>query len=376
MFGPRIPLFRLLGFQVNIDLSWFLVVILITWSLAAGLFPQMYEGLTAPTYWTMGVAGALGLFCSIVLHELGHSVVARRFDVHMRGITLFIFGGVAEMTDEPPSATAEFFIAIAGPIVSAVLGTTLLAAGFAMSAADAPAAVTGVMLYLGWINLILVAFNMIPAFPLDGGRVLRAALWQARGDLRWATRITATIGGVFGFVLIALGVFSFVSGNVIGGVWWFVLGMFLRAAANMSYQQVLVRRALEGETVARFMRRSPITVEPDLTVRELVEHFIYRYQHKLYPVVSGGALLGCVTVADVKGVPREQWDTRRVSDIMTQCSSRNSISPHADATRALQRLNETAASRLMVVEGDQLVGVIALKDLLGLLSMKIDLEGG
>lgn len=375
MFGKKIPLFKIFGFEVGFDFSWFLLVILITWSLASGLFPQMYEDLSTTTYWIMGVAGALGLFLSIVLHELGHSLVARSFGMDMRGITLFIFGGVAEMKDEPPSAKAEFYVAIAGPIVSVILGVALLGLSALSGSVGLPTPVDGVLRYLGIINLVLVAFNMIPAFPLDGGRVLRAIIWHLKGDLRLASKVTSDIGGGFGLILIALGVLSIVAGNFIAGVWWFILGMFLRGAARMSYEQVILRKALEGEPVSRFMTRNPVTVSPDISLRELVDEYFYQHQHKLYPVTDNGALNGVVTIADLKQVPREQWDSTQVGDVMRPSDETNTVSPNTDAMAAMSRLNGNQISRLVIAEGDQLHGVIALKDLMGFLSMKIDLEG-
>ncbi len=376
MLGRRIPLFKVLGIQINIDLSWFLIAILITWSLADGLFPSLFEGLSAAVYWVMGAAGAIGLFVSIVLHELGHAVVARRQGIPMRGITLFIFGGVAEMGDEPPSAKAEFLVAIAGPIVSVALAGVMFAAFLAANAAGASDPVRGVLGYLGWINAILVAFNMIPAFPLDGGRVLRAILWHTRGDLRWATRVTSTIGGIFGLALIAVGIVTALAGNIIGGIWWVVLGLFLRSAAGMSYQQLLLRRALEGEPVSRFMRANPVTVPPDLTLERLVREVAYTHHHKMYPVVEGGRLLGCITINDIKQIPRDRWETSTVGDALTACTGDNTVSPGEDAMMALSRLRRTGASRLMVVENGSLAGILSLKDLMAFLAMKVDLEGG
>jgi Zn-dependent protease/CBS domain-containing protein len=377
VFTHRIPIFKLLGFQVWIDWSWFILAVLITWSLAAGLFPALFkdEQLSTATLWSMGVAGALGLFVCIVLHELGHSVVARRYGVQMSGITLFVFGGVAEMTDEPSSATAEFFMAIGGPIVSVVLGVCLLIPTMLGIVDHWPVAVLGVTGWLGWINLVLVGFNLIPAFPLDGGRMLRAGLWHWKKDLRWATQITCRIGGAFGIALIAFGVLNAVLGNLIGGIWWFVLGLFLRGAARMSYRQVLLRRALEGEPVERFMRREPVSVAPDLSVHDLVENFVYRHQYKMYPVVDHGRLLGCVMLSAIKDLPREQWSSRRVGDIMCERSKDNTVTPDSDAMQALSTLNRTRASRLMVADDGHLAGVLALKDVVGFLSMKIDLEG-
>lgn len=379
MFGKRIPLCKLFGFQIWIDWSWFLLALLITWSLASSVFPGLQdenEQLGTTTYWIMGIAGAVGVFVSIILHELGHSIIARGFGMQMRGITLFVFGGVAEMTDEPPSAKAEFFVAIAGPIVSVAIGASMLGITAVGAVLDWPASIIDVTGWLGAINFLLVGFNIIPAFPLDGGRVLRAAIWHVKDDLRTATRITSQIGNAFGIMLIALGVVFAIIGNLIAGIWWFVLGMFLRGAARMSYQQVIVRRALEGEPVARFMKQNPVTVPPDLLVRDLVDHFVYRYQFKLYPVVEDhGGLRGCVTLSAIRELPREQWDSTPVTEIMAECTEQNTIAPDADAMHALARLNQTGASRMMVVEDDRLVGVVALKDLIGFLSLRIDLAG-
>lgn len=378
MFGPRFHLFKLFGFPVYVDLSWFIIAVLVTWSLAAGLFahPQWYPELVdePATRWTMGILGALGLFASIVLHELGHAKVAEYYGVPMRGITLFIFGGVAEMGDEPPSAKAEFMVAIGGPIVSVVIGA-LAVAGWALGHLyEAPVGVTAVLGYLGLINLVLVAFNMIPAFPLDGGRVLRSILWGMRDNLRWATRITSQIGSGFGVALMILGGVRLLFGDFVGAIWSFILGMFLRMAAQMSYQQLVIRRALEGEPIERFMTPEPVTVTPQYTIDRIVEDFIYRYHHKLYPVTDGDQLLGCLTMDHVRQVPREQWAQTRVADVYEQCAPHNTIEIGRDALDALGRMREQQRSRLMVVRGEELVGVVALKDLMDFLSMKVELE--
>jgi Zn-dependent protease len=373
MFTKRIKIFRLLGFPIYIDLSWFVIVLLITWSLAANVFPSFYEGLATSTYWIMGLAGAIGLFASILLHELGHSVVARRFNVPIRGITLFIFGGVAEMTEEPPSAKAEFFVAIAGPIVSVILAIGCYAAAVFGAAAMAMP-VAGVLSYLGIINAVVVGFNMIPAFPLDGGRVLRSILWHFKGNLRWATRITSTIGSGFGMFLILLGLFNFIAGNFIGGMWQVLISMFLRGAAQMSYQQVLIRRALEGEPIDRFMNTEAIKVPPTATVHQLVEDYVYKYHHKMFPVADNGQLLGCVTTQDIQQVPRDQWDQRSVSDIAEPCDEENTIERGTDSMRALSKMQQKGASRLMVVRDGHLEGILSLKDMLQFISLKVELE--
>ena len=375
MFTKRFKLFNLLGFPIFVDLSWFIIVLLITWSLATNLFPHFYDGFAATSYWWMGLAGAIGLFVSILAHELGHAVVARQFDVPMRGITLFIFGGVAEMTKEPPSAKAEFCVAVAGPIVSVVIAVVCYVASIYGEAGLAPP-IAGVLWYLGMINGVVVLFNMIPAFPLDGGRVLRSILWQVKGSLRWATRITSTIGSGFGLLLILMGVVSFISGNFVGGMWQFLIGMFLRGAAQMSYQQVLIRHALEGEPVERFMQSDVVTVSSETTVHQLVEDYIYRHHYKMFPVTDDGRLVACVTTRGVQQIPRGEWDQRTVGEIVEPCVDENTIGRDADAMQALSRRSRNGASRLMVVENGHLEGILSLKDLLKFISLKIELEDG
>jgi Zn-dependent protease len=307
VFGRRIELFRLLGFAVRLDLSWFLVVALISWSLASSVFPPLYPGLTQPVYWLMGLAAALGLFASVVLHELAHALMARRFRLTIRGITLFIFGGVAEMESEPPTAEAEFLIAIAGPAASVVVAVGCLGFGALGPLLGLPLPLTGILMHLAGLNLLLVGFNMIPAFPLDGGRVLRSVLWKLKSDLRWATRVTTSIGSGFGMFLILVGIWRLASRDIVGGLWTLLIGIFLRNAAKIAYRQLMLRRSLTGEPVRRFMRPDPVVVSRAMSVAELVESYVYRYQHKLFPVVDGDRLIGCVTTEAVKSLPQSEW---------------------------------------------------------------------
>lgn len=390
MFGKRYELFEILGFKIRIDSSWFLLAILITWSLATGYFPAVIADLEPSIYWWMGAAGALGLFVSVILHELSHAVVARRFDVEMEGITLFIFGGVAEMRDEPPSPKAEAWVAIAGPIASIVVAAAFWVldlgsrwAGLVRGAewGDQVAAVLG---YLAMINLLLALFNLLPAFPLDGGRLFRAFVWHTKGSLRQASRVSSQVGGAFGVGLIVLGLFSAVSGNLVGGIWWFVLGLFLRGAARMSYQQVLLREALEGEPVRNFMVTDPVTVPRSISVRELVESYVYRHHYQLFPVIDPGAddrrLVGCVTTREIQKLPRDEWDSQSVNAILAPCDETNTIGPDEDAMEALSTMSRRKSSRLMVVEpaGEddgrlRLLGILTLKDLLAFFSAKVEL---
>ncbi len=370
-----IHLFTIFGFKVKIDLSWLILGIIITWSLARGFFPHYYPDLTSTTYWIMGLGGALGIFISIIFHELSHSLVAKRFGLPMGGITLFIFGGVAHMTEEPESPKVEFLMAIAGPISSIIFGGVLYGLYMAGDAYGVPVTITGIFKYLSYLNVILAAFNLVPAFPLDGGRLLRSALWKWGGNLRRATFYASKAGSVFGITLIVIGIISVITGNLIGGVWYFLIGMFLRSAANNSYQQLIIRQSLEGYTVRRFMNPNPVSVSPDTSVSELVDKYIYQYHHKMYPVVDRENLLGCVTLKQVKDVPGEERSSKTVKDLYAGCSDDNTIEAKEDAMKALTIMNRTKQSRLLVVDGGGLAGVISLKDIMELLSVKIDLEG-
>jgi Zn-dependent protease len=376
MFGKRITLFRLFGFAVRADASWFIIVALVTWTLASGVFPYKYPGLSAGDYWIMGLAGALVLFASVIVHELFHSLVAQRCGLRMKGITLFVFGGVAEMDEEPPSAKAEFLMAIAGPAASILIGFVSYAV-YRRITSLWPRQIVGVVGYLCWINWMLVGFNLIPAFPLDGGRIFRSALWwRWKGDLARATRIAASIGSGFGVLLIAFGLFRLFGGDFIGAVWWFLIGMFLRGASQASYPQALMRTILAGESVQRFMKTDPVTVSPGLPVINLVEDYIYKYHHTMFPVVTdSNDLVGCVTTSEVKSLPREQWAQHKVQEIYRPCTIENTVPPDTDAQQALSRMTGTSIRRLMVAKENRLLGIISLKDLLGFLSAKLNIEG-
>lgn len=376
MFGSPIELFRLAGIPIRLDRSWFAIAVLVVWSLAAGFFPAAQPGLAPAAYWAMGVAGALGLFGSIVVHELFHAIVARRHRIPMGGITLFIFGGVAEMEAEPETPRAEWRMAIAGPIASVVIAVAAFGAAELVSAL-APlrgTAVRSVLRYLGAINGVLAAFNLLPAFPLDGGRLLRAALWRRRGDLRWATRVAAAVGRGFGVALMVLGGVRVIFGDLLGGVWSFLLGGFLGRAAAGSYQQLLVRRALHGTPVSRFMTPDPVTVPPETTIEQLVEGYMYKYHRGVLPVAADGRLLGCISSDQVKAVPREEWPGRRVADLMRPCAPENSVAPETDAMDALALMTRTRQPGLLVRRNGHLAGIVALRDLLDFFALKVELE--
>ena len=266
-------------------------------------------------------------------------------------------------------------MALAGPVSSALLALGFYLLARLGGAVEWPAPPVAVLGYLATINVSLAAFNIIPAFPLDGGRVLRSILWGWKDDLRWATRVASRIGTGFGYVLLGLGVLSLFMGQFGNGLWLFVIGMFLQNASRSAYRQLFVREALQGEPVSRFMNTNPITVPPNISIRELVDNYVYRHHYKMFPVMQDTELVGCVSTKAISEVPRTEWDRRTVRTLIQTCSVDNTVAPEADAMDALSKMNRTRNSRMMVVTGQQLVGVITLKDLLDFLSLKVDLEG-
>jgi Zn-dependent protease len=370
MFGGRITLFQMFGFKVSIDMSWLLLAALIVWSLGAGYFPSIAPGMGSAVYWAMGVAGLFGLAASIVVHELAHALVARRDGLLITGITLFVFGGVAEMSGEPASPRAELAMAVAGPLMSLAVAVLAYGASGAAVAAGVPEGHPAVIVggYLALVNLVLALFNMIPAFPLDGGRVLRALLWAWRRDVVWATRVAAGAGGAGGLALMALGLWHAVTGAPVAGLWWFVLGLFLRAAAAQAVRQQVMRQGLSGRTVGRLMQRLPVTVAPDLPLARLVEDYVVLHGHTIFPVVAEGRLIGCVGLDAVGRVAAEERSRRTVADVMENCAGR-AIADTADAAEALGRMQRQHLSRLLVTRDSVLVGVLSLKDLLHTLTV-------
>ncbi len=348
MFGTRWRLFRLLGIPVSVDASWLIILALLTLSFSND-FPDVLNryfpgGAKLPwyAYWIMGLTTALAFFVCVLLHELGHAVTARSLGMRINGITLFLFGGVSELGEEPPSAGTEFLMAVAGPAVSLLLAVAFGALTAAGYNAGWPHPLVIVLGYLAAVNAMVLVFNLVPAFPLDGGRVLRSILWAAMGNLRRATHWASVLGQVFAWALIGWGILEFFSGNWFDGVWIGLIGLFLNGAARSSYQQVLIQQALRGEPVRRFMNREPIVVPPSLDLRAWVEDYVYRYHRKMFPVASDGRLEGFITTRTLENVPRDDWARRTVGDAMKRDLQEITIRPDADALEALGKMHAAA----------------------------------
>ena len=374
MLKRKTELFKLLGFSVSVDVSWGIILFLVVWSLAKGAFPAYYPNLSMQTYWIMGVFGALGLFLSIIIHEFSHSLVARKYGMDIKGITLFVFGGVAEMKDEPETPKIEFLMAIAGPIASLLLSLLFGALYQAAAAVELPVPVVAILGYLGAINLLLAIFNMIPAFPTDGGRVLRSILWWIKGDIRWATRTASRISVIFAMFIIFIGFMHLIRGNVIGGVWWILIGSFLFSAANSSYQSLLIKQSFAGKSVKEYMNTDPVTVPSHITLQEFVDEYLYRYHYKMFPVTQEGRISGLITLNALKAVPQEKWATMQVVQIMQKAAKENTLPATMSVHEAMLAMNERGISRMLVEAHGKIVGIITLKDLLEFFALKIELE--
>jgi Zn-dependent protease/CBS domain-containing protein len=382
MFGNRWQLFRLYGIPVSVDASWLIILALLTLTISTilpGLMHQ-YFGEAAPVlapyqYWIMGLVAALTFFACILLHELGHAIVGRSQGMSIGGITLFLFGGVAQLESEPDSAGSEFLMAVAGPAVSVVLALVFALLAWAGYESGWSPAIVTILGYLAFINMLVLAFNLIPAFPLDGGRVLRSILWSATGNLRRATYWASRAGQVFAWFLIAWGVMQFFAGNWLGGIWSGLIGLFLNNAAQGSYQQLLIRKALLGEPVCRFMNTHAIVVPPSVDLRHWVEDYVYRFHHKTFPVVSDGHLEGFIGTRVLAQIPRSNWDRHTVGEVMERDLKAITIPPNTDALEALAKMQRSGLSRLLITEQDHLVGILSLRDLLSFLNLKIELEG-
>ena len=359
------------GIEIGIHYSWLLVFLLVAWTLAAGLFPQQYPGLDRTTYWVMGGAASLLLFVSVLIHELAHSFVAKSRGLKVTSITLFIFGGVSNISQEARSAGEEFIVAIVGPLSSLAMAAVFW--GLDRTALASSPQGDGILSYLVYINVTLAVFNLIPGFPLDGGRVLRAILWGATNNMRRATSIAAGIGRAVGFLFVLGGIFMAINGDFIGGLWLMFIGWFLSGAAESSNQQVELTTRLRGVQVGTVMNEKPIVVESSTRLSDLVHDYILERGVRAIPVVDDGVLVGIITLNEVRSVPREQWDATPVRFVMTKLADLHTTSPKTPLSDALNAMAQHDFNQLPVTEGGRLVGIISRSDVMRFLRVREEL---
>jgi Zn-dependent protease len=358
-----IRLGSVLGFEIRIDLSWFVIFFLVFWSLSVAVFPAEYPELSRGTHLVMGMAGTLLFFASLLTHELSHAIVSRAKGIPVAGITLFIFGGMAWATREPDAPQDELLVAGIGPVTSLALAGLFHLVALAGDSAGWGPAVVGVAGYVAFINLALAIFNLVPGFPLDGGRVFRALVWKFTGDKARATRWAVGGGRAFGAILMVLGGVEALSGAPLGGLWLVFIGWFLRNLAGTSLQQQLLHDLLAGFVAADLMSPQPEVVSGRLPVDELVRSHFMRLRFGSYPVVDDGELVGMVTLEDVKAVSPDAWASSRVAHVMTPLHECAVVAPSTTVEAALQDMNRPKArGRALVVDRGQLVGIISATD--------------
>jgi Zn-dependent protease/CBS domain-containing protein len=370
--GPGWRVGRLAGVELAIHPSWLVIAFLITYSLAVAQFPEQYPGWSGGLYWIVAAATAFLFFASVLAHELSHALVARRFGLRVQGITLFIFGGTTSIDSDSRSPREEALIALAGPATSIVLGAAFVGLGTVIEQPQV-AALVG---WLGVVNLVLGAFNLIPGFPMDGGRVLRALLWRLRGDRLVATRNAALVGRMLAYVLIALGVLWALSpGGLFAGIWLALIGWFLSNAAEATVAQAGVERSLSGVRVRDAMDPDPPSVSPNESVADLVSERMLRGEDRSFLVRhDDGGLAGIVTLGDVRRLPREDWPSARVTDIMTRFNDLAVIGPDAPLADALRIVQERDVGLLPVMaEGREPIGVVTRRGILRLIEARMKL---
>jgi len=366
---------RILGIPIRIHWTLWLVFLLIAWSLAVGYLPATYPQLSASMDWIVGAVSALLLFVSVLLHELSHSYIAKKNGLPIARITLFFFGGVSEMTEEPQDAALEVRMAAAGPLTSFAIAGVLGALWYVGGYTGFPVAVMAVLRYNAFINVALGAFNLIPAFPLDGGRVLRGGLWQSSKNLLKATRKATRVSEILSLLMIFAGLSLIVLNpdNIVNGIWIIFLGWFIRSGAETSLRQTQMTEALHGVSVGDIMTRNLLTVAPNLTVQQLVNDYFLVHPHGGYPVVQNDKLQGVVTMGSVRSIPREKREFETVAQAMVPYERIVTINSTASAAYAMQKMAKNQIGRLVVTEGDRILGIVTRGDLMKTIRTRQDL---
>jgi Zn-dependent protease/CBS domain-containing protein len=361
MFRNTISIGRVFGIPIELDYSWFLIAVLITWLLAVNYYPVEFKGGTSAEYWLMGAITAALFFISILVHELAHSWVAIRYKIPVSRITLFIFGGVSQIAGEPPSASAEFLIAVVGPLTSLILaGLFFFSEQFLVNIPP----VLAVAKYLALINGMLGLFNLIPGFPLDGGRVFRAIVWGFDKNFRNATLIAANTGRFFGFLFIVLGVWQALRGNVYNGLWTAFIGWFLESAAGAQVQQQMVQSILVGHKVTEAVGNECIHVPGDTPIQKLVDQEVLTHGRRCFLVDQGDRVVGLLTLHNIKAIPRSSWTMTTTAQAMMPIEKLSSIDANADLWVAMEKMGRDGVNQMPVILGSKFVGMVSRGDIL------------
>jgi len=369
--GKRYEIFRIFGIPIRIDLTWIIILLLVTYSLAAGYFPANHKGLPETAYWAMGFVAAIGLFLSILFHELSHAMMARHFNIKIDGITLFIFGGVAEMTEESPSPKVEFLVAVLGPVASVLLAILFYYLSGWVGDMDGNRGLILIFFYLDIMNGLLAGFNLVPAFPLDGGRIFRSILWAIKKDYVWATRVSARIGQGFGWLLVAWGAWNILQQNPMSGFWYILIGFFLKRASQMSLNQVVFQDKLQGFPVSQVMDKEFVRLDPRDRLIDVVSELEHTTIYSHYPVWDSGKLIGALPILKLNQLKGSGWEFRQVGDLLDTDYSEVAVDFKMNAWAAFQKMRQGKVSSLFVMEGGRMSGLLTMERLMGLIARQV-----
>lgn len=370
----EIRLGKILGVEIDVTYNWFFIFGLVTVSLTFGVFPTQIPGLSQAIYLFMGVGTSLLFFASLLTHEIMHSVVGNRSGIPIKKITLFVFGGMAQMSGEPGDAGSEFRMAAVGPATSATLAGLFLLLSRGLEGAGAPELVWWPLVWLSEINFFLAVFNLLPGFPLDGGRIFRSAVWAVSGSMDRATKIASRIGQLIAFAMMSVGIWMFFLSNNIGGLWLVLIGWFLFQSAAGSQRQLVLQHAMHGVRVRDIMSTNVETVSPAVTLRELVDSFFMSYKYSKFPVTRDGVVLGVVTLLDVKAVPEQEWAVTTIGDVLEPLTAAQYVDPDDQALLAFMKMAEHNTGHLLVIRDGLLVGIVTRTDLMRVISIKMELQ--
>ena len=359
---------------ININYTWFIVLGLVIFSLASSYFPATNPGLDIYAYWLMAFVAALLLFSSLLAHEFAHCLVARQNNLPINGITLFIFGGIAQLGKEPTSPGVEFRMALAGPVMSFFLAAIFFVLTMAMNSLKAPAFTLSILNYLVLLNLAVGIVNLIPGFPLDGGRIFRAVIWSFSHNLKKATAIASSFGKAFALLLMLLGLVNLFNAFFLSGIWFIFIGLFLYEAAESSYRQLGIDDILHHVKLTDLIVRKVITVNSNITLDKLVNEYFFRFRHHSFPVVDNNQVRGLITLHEVKAIPREEWSKVMVGQIMLPLKTDLFVTEKASPLVALTKMASNNVGRLLIMENDQLQGIVSQRDFLNLFEFKAEIE--
>ncbi|MGM0396464.1 MAG: site-2 protease family protein [Bacillota bacterium] len=365
---------KIMGIRIELNISWLVAFFLITTTLATGFFPSRYPQWPGDLYWAVGGTIALLLLLSIVLHELSHSLVAIKLGIGVKKITLFIFGGIADLEKEPDTPGKEFVVAIAGPLMSLLLMVVFRALSYLSSNMGAPEYYSVVFSYMSSINLVLALFNLFPAFPLDGGRVLRSAIWHFSGDLTKATGTASAIGQWFGYFLMFLGLVNVFYGYFVNGLWILFIGFFIVQASQASYQQTIISDIFSRTMVGEFMTKDVVLMDPEISIMTAVDEYFFRYKYNIFPVGSKDNIMGIVNIDNIKHVQREHWGITKISQAVTPLSDKLVVSPDKTVSDVMSKIFNNEFGRVLVMDEERLLGIVSRTDIMNHLRIYMQLN--